>query len=102
MTEVFTASTFLEDLYDESNRTFTIAAISKGSCLSLTPVLGKLVLTRFPDKSIKDVLNNIEPFEVVTEETNNDAIDFYVHDQKMFRNNPVRLQYFTLKWVIWL
>ena len=100
MTEIYTASTFLDDLYDESNRNFTIASISKGSCLSITPVLGKLILTRFPDKSIKDVLNNIEPFEVVTDETNNDAIDFYVHDQKMFRNNPVRLQVFASKWVI--
>ena len=72
VTEIYTASTFLEDLYDETNRTYTIAAISKGSCLALTPVLGKLILTRFPDKSLRDVLNNIEPFEVVTNKT---AID---------------------------
>jgi hypothetical protein len=92
VTEIYTASTFLEDLYDENNRTFTIAAISKGTCLALTPVLGKLSLTRFPDTSLKDVLNNVEPFEVVTDEVDCDAIDFYVHDQRMFRNNPVRLQ----------
>ena len=92
VTEIYTASTFLEDLYDENNRTFTIAAISKGTCLALTPVLGKLSLTRFPDKSLKDVLNNVEPFEVVTDEVDYEAIDFYVHDQRMFRNNPVRLQ----------
>lgn len=93
VTEIYTASTFLEDLYDENNRTFTIAAISKGTCLALTPVLGKLSLTRFPDKSLKDVLNNVEPFEVVTDEVDCDAIDFYVHDQRMFRNNPVRIQF---------
>ena len=92
VTEIYTASTFLEELYDENNRTFTIAAISKGTCLALTPVLGKLSLTRFPDKSLKDVLNNVEPFEVVTDEVDYEAIDFYVHDQRMFRNNPVRLQ----------
>ena len=92
VTEIYTASTFLEDLYDENNRTFTIGAISKGTCLALTPVLGKLSLTRFPDKSLKDVLNNLEPFEVITDEVDYEAIDFYVHDQRMFRNNPVRLQ----------
>ena len=101
MTEIYTASTFLEDLYDDTNRTFTIAAISKGSCLALTPVLGKLTLTRFPDKSLRDVLNNIEPFEVVTDKTSIDDVDFYVHDQRMFRNNPVRQQVISCaEWVI--
>ena len=101
VTEIYTASTFLEDLYDDTNRTFTIAAISKGSCLALTPVLGKLILTRFPDKSLRDVLNNIEPFEVVTDKTSIDDVDFYVHDQRMFRNNPVRQQVISCaEWVI--
>ena len=41
VTEVSTASTFLEDLYDEKSRTFVILAVSKSSCLALTPVLGR-------------------------------------------------------------
>lgn len=65
LTQVYTASTFLEDLYDEKNRIFTIMAISKDSCLAFTPISGVLTLTK---SNVKDALTCIEPFEIVSPE----------------------------------
>ena len=92
VTELYTASTYLEDLFDERNRTFAIMAISKHSCLILVPVLGRLTLTKFDKKGLRDVLNNNEPFEIICDEKNIEAINQYLHDQRTIRDNPVRFE----------
>lgn len=88
LTEVFTASTFLgEDLYDLKNRTFVIASIVQDCMLTLCPTLGRLCLT----KLTKDALNHHEPFEIVTN-VEQDTLNQYIDNQRLFRDNPVRLE----------
>ena len=92
LSERYTASTFLEELYDERNRTFHIMSISNSSSvLQLTPILGKLVLHKTTAKGLKDILNAMEPFEIVIGDEC-DIVQDFVHDQRHFRNNPVRLE----------
>lgn len=88
LTEVFTASTFLgEDLYDLKNRTFVIAAVFQDALLTLCPTLGRLCLSKLTN----DALNQVEPFEIVTD-VEQDVIGQYVDNQRLFRDNPVRLE----------
>ena len=89
LSERYTASTFLEELYDERNRTFHIMSISGSSILQLTPIWGKMVLHKTTAK--KDILNATEPFEIVIGDEC-DVVQDFVHDQRHFRNNPVRLE----------
>ena len=91
VTEMYTASTFLEELYDEQNRTFHIMSIFKDSCLVLTPILGKMTLHKTSKTGLKDILNAVEPFEIIIEDEI-EAVQDYVHDQRQFRDNPIRLE----------
>ena len=91
VTEMYTASTFLEELYDEQNRTFHIMTIFKDTCLVLTPLLGKMTLHKTSKKGLKDILNAVEPFEIIIEDEI-EVVQDYVHDQRQFRDNPIRLE----------
>ena len=77
LTEIFTACTFLEELYDDKSRTFSILACSSTAALSLTPITGRMVLSKINDAGFKDLLHDLEPFEVVSCENENEKITFF-------------------------
>ena len=93
LTSKFTAATYLEEIYDDRNRTFHIMAVSNSSsALQLTPIVGKLILHKVRAKGLRDLLNALEPFEIIIGENECDVVQDYVHDQRHFRGNPVRLE----------
>ena len=97
VTEIYTASTFLDEVYD-TVRTFNILACSKKATLTLTPVTGQMILNKINENGLKDLLYDVEPFEIITsQEFFDGVVEHYVHDQKIIRGNPVRLELIQVK-----
>jgi DNA mismatch repair ATPase MutS len=98
VTEVFTASTFLNDLYDDRNRTFSILVISKTFLLQLIPIKGLLSLIRVAkNEDLNDLIFRLEPFEIILDENDNEdiinvVVKQYLNEQRNFQDNPVRLE----------
>ena len=89
----FFYSTFLDDVFDENAKTFSILTRFKTAALAITPATGHLVLNKINDNGLKDLLYDLEPIEIITDDIeNNEIIANYVHDQRILHGNPVRLE----------
>ena len=89
----FIYSTFLDDVFDENAKTFSILTCFKTAALAITPATGHLVLNKINDNGLKDLLYDLEPIEIITDDIeNNEIIANYVHDQRILHGNPVRLE----------
>ena len=70
----------------------SILGCRKEAALSLTPVTGQMVLSKIDKNGLKDLLHDFEPFEIITDDENNEIIDQYIHHQRILRGNPVRFE----------
>ena len=83
----------MDDVFDENAKTFSILTCFKTAALAITPVNGHMVLNKINDNGLKDLLHDLEPIEIITDDIdNNEVIANYVHDQRILHGNPVRLE----------